>query len=296
MPVLTRGLVRHIYPPSPRLGRTDPLDQGLIAEWRFDKPTGLILKDATGRGYSGTLTGVDAKWTMTDVGPVFHADNTGAALTAWVDFDTDVDLLGSGSQAWSLEFFVYATDLSGSANINAILGLMTGGTNGFWVIGCDLASYRPLAFGAGNGDPFTEIVDNDNVAHPINRWVHWMITYNGAGGGVIGNYALYQDGASKATAAAGAFPGGNQSCSFGRRGADATQPWHGYIALVRIYHRALSAGEARARHQRVLQRRQELDGVWIMPQGKAPAAGPTLSISVTPSDFDYWKQGVKVVG
>ena len=76
-----------------------------------------------------------------------------------------------------------------------------------------------------------------------NGWNHVAFTYNGAGTGTLGNYAIYVNGASVTVITAGAQGGATVSNQIAREGG-APSTYSGKLADFRIYNRALSAAEA----------------------------------------------------
>jgi hypothetical protein len=80
---------------------------------------------------------------------------------------------------------------------------------------------------------------------PMNNWRHAVITYNGSGKNTMANYKFYDNGSSVTLTATSSFAtgdNGNSRISGFTTGEDLWW-WNGSIDEVRIYNRALSAGE-----------------------------------------------------
>lgn len=259
---LIRGYTRHLTPVSPGAARTDPLDRGLVGEWRFDPHTGLILPDYSGYGKHGDLVGIP-DWVTAQYGPALDFDGTNDAV------DCGSGIFGTLTRV-SWEVFGAAGAVGAH---RSPCGDADNAAQGFTWFTIGGAGTRIHIWGA------TGKVEAE-FAHAISSgWHHWICAYDS----VAQNVKWYEDGVQILSQAcnAGAITSSN-TFHIGRWGLGLWDPrWDGQIALVKVYRRALSAAEVRARHQICLKRAQPMTHVWMMPWGKAPpvvgAALPIIS-------------------
>lgn len=252
---LIRGYTRHLTPVSPAAARTDPLGRGLVGEWRFNPNTGLTLPDYSGRGNHGTIDGAD--WIVSERGPGLRF------VTANTDFvDTGAERIGgTGLFCAAGEGFTLETTFRvPNAETGTIVGrggalvanrtfhiYFSGGATPSFILRGTVTSPAPGL--------------NDGTLHSV--WVTWD--------GVTSK--LYIDGEFSQNLNVGAAAEEvGQRIIFGARTNGTGWYLDGDIFNVRIWDRALSAAEIRARYQICLKRGQPLTHVWMMPWGKAPIA------------------------
>ena len=196
---------------------------GLVAAYGFNEGSGGTTADATGKGHTGSLAG--ATWTT--------AGKNGNALA----FNGTSNLV-SVADAPNLDF-------------------STGLTLEAWVRPTTLGGWRTVAFKEAPGGLAYTLYAQDNAprpggyidtgggyigasgstALPLNTWTHLAMTYDGA------TVRLYVNGAQVGVlAASGALRSTNNPLTIG--GNIIWSEWFaGQIDDLRIYNRALSAGE-----------------------------------------------------
>lgn len=270
---LTRGLVRHVSPPSPHFPRTDPLDRGLVGEWRFDPATGSVLPDFSGRSGHGDISG--ATWAATECGLALDFESGDAAdeVLVPVPAGSPLDITG----ALTIETFVNPESW-GEGDYGRICqrgGNTIGGYGFYWGHGAvnqsiQFATYSPLA---------NTVTSNANVVS-LNTWQHTVVSYDGT------NAYFYVD---EVAAGSGAInPPSSCASSFyiGSREYPTHARWFdGLMGLLRIYNRALSAAEIRCRYEICLKRAQPMTHVWMIPFVAPIAAPPTGIVPVAMRTF-----------
>lgn len=213
---------------------------GALGHWSFDTDTvdGTRVADVSGRGHDGVLAGTPP--------PVVTAGRVGEALdfsgtdVAFVDVPgLPVDASPTAATSVAMWFF------TAEAAIDEVLVYLPPGP------GPAPPRYDLWLTIAGNNTPSlcinTGLGDCWGRTDPalVGRWVHVVAVF--ANGPTVGG-TLFVDGAPVAMA-----------CQFGvcdqtrvaqlpvtLGGSDDTYAWHGLLDDVRIYDRALSAGEAAA--------------------------------------------------
>lgn len=254
---LVRGYTRHLTPVSPGAARTDPLDRGLVGEWRFDPMSGLILPDYSGYGSDCTVE-TDCSWVTDRYGPALHIPAAGYART------TAVNHLNV-TEAISVECFfrhivavsyVYLVHRHGSI---------------CWQLGMNKNNNHTVGWRINTTGVVT--VNSAAVTDVWSGWHHTVATYNRV------NTVCYLDGiAGTPTAETNALNTDPVALTIGATNVGSNN-MNGRIALVRIYNRALSAAEVRARYEICLKRAQPMTGVWMMPWGRAPAVARRIFIT-----------------
>ena len=255
---LVRGYTHHLISPSPGQGRTDPLDQGLVGEWRFDPVTGLVLPDYGGYGSIGSVT--NATWSSGVFGPGLLVDAAGEYGS--VPDAPHLDI----TAVITLEAFIRIdTIATGTPYINGIVDKgQTSWTTGYYLrlgdgtLGGAGKPYFYIGDGASRSITATNALTNGDYAHITG-------TYDGS------DLRLYVDGQSAATPVniATTISVNANPVWFGLN-YNTSRQLNGLLMLVRIYKRALIAGEVNARYQIVRQRQQRAPFGWLLAWGKAP--------------------------
>jgi hydrogenase maturation factor HypE len=196
---------------------------GLIAAYSFDQGTGSLAPDATGLGHTGTITG--ATWTSGGRFGGALVFNGSSAQVAVAD-TPDLDL----TTGMTLEAWVRPTGLSGW---RTVIMKEASNTLAYTLYAHDQAP-RPAGYiRVGGADRSAA----GTAALALNTWTHIAATYDGAA------LRLYVNG----TQAGSVNVTGSISMSDGalRIGGNAIwgEYFQGSIDEVRIYNRALSAGE-----------------------------------------------------
>jgi len=182
-----------------------------------------FLTDATAYGNDGTITG--AAWAQLSSG-LWH-----------LDFDGTNDYVDCGSDA-----SLYPDRIT----LEAWVQFKTVGSVYKMVFSCDDVGNRNYAFSLWNNDKLRFYIYDSNVEHSISStstpsqdtWMQMVATYDGA------HLRIYTNGALDCTPAAyaGNIDSDSEPVKLGERG-DGGLDLDGYIALPRIYNRALSAEE-----------------------------------------------------
>ena len=193
---------------------------GLVAAYSFDEGSGAVAVDASGNGHTGTLAG--AAWTTGRYGGglSFNGSN------AYVGLGT----LGTFYQsAFTLEAWVQKQ--TATKNDVGILGTWAGSGPMLWVD--HIATRYQLTLG-GNG--LSGYLDSGH--NPIaGQWQHLAATYNGT------TARYYIDGIEVASRTVSGSVGNSNIWRIGAYGTSPGGFFDGTIDDVRIYNRALSAGE-----------------------------------------------------
>ena len=220
---------------------TGRLDSGLAGYWKLDDGSGTSATDASTNANTGTLTS----------GPTWTTGQIGGA----VDFDGTDDYIAMGDPASGVLDMADSTNftLSGWFNrdtfttddaiVSKRLGIASG--NSGYIVYIDDATDK-LTFEVSDG---TDEYQLESVStFTATGWHHYTIVWDDSGSGQT---KLYINGASEAATATGTFANVNSlanSVSFLAGlyldGVDTpTLPFDGKLDDIRVYSRALSAGE-----------------------------------------------------
>jgi len=202
-------------PPSTHNGPTD-----FLAYW----PMNGNAADTTGR-WNGTMVGVTTA-----------ADRNGSPNSA-LSFDgissfIDVGQLHPPVSAFSVALWMrpsVAVTTTGFNRENEIIG-DAGGNRGFRLMQLGSALYFQAQ--GGGETTFFEVTQSD-----VGRWMHVAAVYDAR------QVVLYRNGQLVASRPAGVMTVGFQPLQIGRDPNVATSYWQGLLDEVRLYGRALSAGE-----------------------------------------------------
>lgn len=254
----------------------DPLDRGLIAEYRFEYNTGLMLPDYSGYSTHGAVSG--AVWTTTPSGPALFFDGNNDYVNIphrEVQRCLDADQPGEISVE---AFFRWTTVAAGWKTLVSKPGDINLGDHG-WRLTHDNVDppHVEIAAGASKYRGSAQTLASGVLYHVIGTVVRASNTMHIYVNGVLDDGVL---------AAGGSWPEASTSpISIGRRGGDNDRYFPGDILLVRIYNRALTAGAVYQRYQICRRRMQTFGGVWSLPNGLAPAAPIGVPILTTYASY-----------
>lgn len=111
------------------------------------------------------------------------------------------------------------------------------------------ASY--LGVHVGSSATWATLKSDTAAATILGRWWNVALTYNGAGAGTAGNFALYMDGVPTAMTAAGGYAAITNGTTLGgpvSAGSGASY-FPGNLAATYLFNRALTAGEVALLHR-----------------------------------------------
>jgi len=207
---------------------------GLVGCWQMDEGSGTSLADGSGSNRTATISG--ATWRGADC-----CFTNGNALS----FDGGDDCavvanasgLPFGSAARTISLWVYVKPSSWVPNVNTIFECGASGTR--TAFGFDMHTYPNVEFYTWGDDTYVDA----GVA--TQGWFHLAATYDG------GTQALvYVNGALRATKNfSGVLNTTASSLQFGRGAILASAYFDGCEDEIKIYNRALSAGEIAALHE-----------------------------------------------
>jgi hypothetical protein len=267
-----------LKPVNPRLQQWHPLARGLVGAWEFNEPSGLYLKDQSGKGNDGTLVGPplwapgEAGWALSFSGSTKYVSIANAS--AFDVNDTTFSISG------------WFRSSSSTSNLAMVAkGAAPAAIGGYAVLLNYPSTGRVGVFtkdNAGSG-LLSSVRNSASSSLNDNKW-HFLtavITTNTSTGS--GNdIAIYIDGAlNQGALTTGAPYGGTNSdnLALGARAVPSspTSFFIGQLDDVRIYNRALSGAE-------VLQTYVEGPGGLFTPRRRlflsaAPAGGPTYSLA-----------------
>ncbi len=202
----------------------DQLENGLVAHWKLDEGRGDAASDATERRHDGRLIDGPA-WATGKIGGALRFDGADDR----VDMGDPVRLRIVG--AITMAAWVCAEAMDGYRNILA-KGYAPGAT-GEVFLRINNGQYE-----GGSWDGKAHAVSVAMPAGDVGHWVHLTATYDGKA------WSLYRNGAlaGSMTDAAGAVRV-DAGWALGSRGGTGERYFQGSLDDVRIYNRALSAGE-----------------------------------------------------
>lgn len=253
----------------------DPLLRGLVAEWRFDRNTGLLLPDYSHFHHRGILVG--PTWTAGDYGTALNFDGD-----SWVTIPGTVSgTLNFGyPDTYSVEIFARPTTISGGSYYVAI---SKGDYK--WTLQIDGSTGWQFAHFTGSRWEWVE------ASADLNTWTHLIGTSQGAAMTMLKNGQLLDDTIDTWNQAAsidhtrlveiGSYPEDHAASQF-----------VGQIALVRLYYdRIIQPADAAQLFQRTKARATGLypTHLWQVlwgiagppPGGQAKYGSATLTISAS---------------
>ena len=213
-----------------------PNNLGLVGYWSFEECRGNIALDASGNSNRGTLTnfalsGSTSNW----------VSGTAAKRGCALNFDGSddyVDLPSApvSSGSISVVAWVKSSNLSGGASAvgrGIAKSYTTEGNTGNWFFG--VQPNGAISFSHWS-DSLRRITDAGLIT--INQWYHIVMIWNGTAG------SPYINGKAVSFTVTGSLGSGwGSEHVIGRAYADSAYQFNGLIDEVRIYNRALSAGE-----------------------------------------------------
>jgi len=210
---------------------------GLVGHWPFDGD----LTDASGNGNDGTISGA------AELSPDrFNTEKAAMFFTgeqdAYVDVGDPPELRLTGEMTLAAWVFLN----SSNTNNGRIVAKQAGGGSRSWNINVEASSggvSNPATFQISEtGDSIVTLVDTEPL--PTDQWVHMTGVYRPGEA-----MELYVDGELHATDTSGIpasqFSHNGMPVLIGARNGCGNCGWDGFIDDVRIYNRALSAGDVR---------------------------------------------------
>ena len=208
---------------------------GIVGWWKFDEGTGLVALDSSGNLNVGTING-GSSYVTGKVGPYALSFDGSSGYVSDHSFNTS---------------FIKTTPFSGTAWINTtntsfqeIICNWNFPTNPGWDWDISDLAANKICFFIANAD--AGLIRGKYGATAVNdgKWHHIAFTYDGSN--TAAGIKLYVDGnADSLTTLQDADPGTlvNNSFEIGKRNGGIEGYFNGSIDDVRIYNRALSAGE-----------------------------------------------------
>jgi hypothetical protein len=199
----------------------------LVGWWKFDEGSGTTLHDSSGYGHDGVLKG-NVTWTQGPVGKALSFSGhwgdyvdignwNPSELTGQLTISQWVYWSGTGNawqgvigkrDTWNRNDMMWQVELTTNSNPAGYLNFMQEG------------SYPGYGF-----------------ILPANQWVHVAMTFDGT------NSTFYRDGQAVGTVPFSFGYDTTAAMTIGACEVYGSNPWTGSIDDVRIYNRALSAGE-----------------------------------------------------
>ena len=211
---------------------TDPGAAGLVAHWKLDEASGLTVADSSGSGNNGALIGMTGtEWTAGILDGALMLNGS----DQYVDFGNPTSLQLTGEVTISAWVKMEA-DNDAYMGIAGKMGGSTGANRGFVLVKHTDDVFRLWFVTDGNFSG----ADSD-VTYFDTNWHHLVGVISGDTG------SLYVDGVKQAIEAQGELQDSGDYAFIGRQYDDDSNSgrfWNGTIDDVRIYDRALTAGEA----------------------------------------------------
>jgi concanavalin A-like lectin/glucanase superfamily protein/Big-like domain-containing protein len=241
---------------------------GLVAAYGFNQGSGTAVTDVSGFGNNGTTTGTT--WST--------AGKFGSALSF------------NGSSSWVTVPDSASLDLSNGMTLSAWINPTANGGPWRTVIFKETGGGMVYALysnnGAGRPTGQVNILGEQNAvgtaAVPANTWTHLATTYDGA------TLRLFVNGTQVASKTqTGNIPASTGPLRFGGNSVWSDERFAGLIDEVRVYSRALTAGEIQTDMTTAVGGTPPTDTTPPTVQLTAPPAGPvsgTVAVSANASD------------
>ena len=218
-----------VKPTNPVVNHSHPLARGLVGAWAFEDGGGSVLRDVAGRGHNGTLTNMDpaTDWVVSQHGGALDFDGS----DDYVSVDSPLDWGGAVS-FYCRAMMTAQGDGSGSGHDIFLLEVVSGSDMLIFYFN-DGVELRLLSINTGSIDAQYTTALDDGKFHDLAFVVQ------------PGDYArVYIDGVM---AVEDSTPGTMSYSStptvfFGGED-DVDRGWDGQISDIRLWNRALSAGE-----------------------------------------------------
>jgi hypothetical protein len=227
-----------------RLGsaNTVSLSNGLVGYWTFD---GAVTHWDTGTTQDISGNGNTGKFVRLSTTTAPTGGKIGQALqfneTNYVNVSGNTIYAATGTP-FSVSAWV---DLTSFANDDypGVMYLRTNTTYPYEIFFSDDNAGGFGGVNIGSQDTFAGIAANASSTQVTGKWLHLVITYNGVGAGTPSNYKIYINGASQSFLPP-MTPGSDKPQETLIGGDDTPyESWNGKIDDVRVYNRALTAGE-----------------------------------------------------
>ena len=241
--VLNKQPSSNVYIAKPqhigRLNRTSPLTRGLVGWWPFAEGGGPRIRDASGEQNTGTFTNptLPTDWIGSIHGRGILLNGSSSYVTVPITARLQVETI---TVAMWLRFTALPVN---PVILFSLLETGSSATNGYGIFS-DRHGMLGFQFRTSGG---FQSGGYDLLAIPMDHWVHFAVTYNGA----ISGDALYINGIQRPIGAItnvarsnqGGFITANTSAlTFGARSGTSLF-FNGAYDDVRIYNRALGAAE-----------------------------------------------------
>lgn len=244
-------------------GRDAGFDRGLVGEWRFSPATGLMLPDYSGYSNHGVIT--DCNWSATRYGPALAFG--GAADHQVLISDSPELQLTTCSVCVFLKYNV----IENTQNVAITKG---SGTQLNYRISCNQPDGSVIEFRMRIGGAVIQSCQTSFAAQ-VGTWYHIVGTYD------LTNLKIYANGALEDSEVhVGAVTTGAQDVYLGEDSGGSNRI-KADIAHVRLYRRALTAPEVRARYQKCLARASGLASLWMLPLFGIPIGAQEYDVAMT---------------
>ncbi|NQT03773.1 MAG: LamG domain-containing protein, partial [Planctomycetes bacterium] len=235
-------------------------DPDLIGWWPLNEGSGDTAIDLSASGNDGTITNADSGGLGAGGSAWLNDPERGMVLSfngddgsgAVVSTDLIIPAMTMDNDfSWAFWTFQHPDQATDN---DTILGNRYGGTES----PLQFIKFTPTRFEFYNDDgSYTEGINYDPI--PLGEWVHHVISKDGA------DFTYYRNGEEAGTNTISKTIDENPF-GFGGDGTNNNEKWQGYLSDVRLYTKALSAGE-------VLGIMQGGGGLWPYASGPTPADG-----------------------
>jgi hypothetical protein len=165
-----------------------------------------------------------------------------------LDFDGSNDVVAiSGSTIYAANASPFSVSLFAHVrnftNVYTKFLMLRSDDTSAWEFGVssDANNFRGILFGTSNA--WARNRADLTTAVMTSGWHHYALSYNGNGRGTAGNFSVYFNGVLQTTTGAGSFSATTNTSSICLNAAN--NRLNGQIDDIRIYNRALTAGEVR---------------------------------------------------